>query len=51
MYCSVGPGRKRAVITLINKKLQFKCIEVSKDTEGRMIIILAKLTVSAYCIS
>ena len=36
VYCSAGPGQRRGVIMLINKKLQVKCIKVSKDTEGRI---------------
>ena len=43
VYYSVGSSQSRGVLTLINKKLQFKCIRQIKDTMGRILIILAEI--------
>lgn len=42
VYYSVGSSQSCGVLTLINKKLQFKCIRQSKDTMGRILIVVAE---------
>lgn len=51
VFYSTGSSQSRGVITLVNKNLQFKCINEKRDKEGRIIVILAELQGRPYILA
>ena len=41
VFASCGSNRSRGVMTLLNKRLQFKCLKELRDEAGRYVLLLS----------